>query len=256
MAKGTKDLTQAEIRTNLKKDDSLLLINSETKEVQQLQIKDLPCCVSPDEEDITLIDRSGENVLQFKNRSASQGLGFKILRTDPLTSRMSKTTLDVTKYPTLKGDLTLTIDGVSRQLNLTPGNQRLVKFKVNSGASYNENINVNVRYLGRTKELKIPITTVENTAAKVAAKIVNAISLNPFSNQKFEIDPAYADTIIMTAYEKLAPAWTDEYISNGAGTTFSKNVITEGESPDSKKRILKKKINKAQSISKRVVYKN
>lgn len=82
MAEGTKDVSQAQIRTDLKKKDRLLIVNEETKEVQQLAIEDFPSGSNPDEEDITLNDTDG--LLQFKDREYQpeefSGLGTKILR--------------------------------------------------------------------------------------------------------------------------------------------------------------------------------
>lgn len=45
---GTKDVSQAEVRTDMSTSDKLLLVNAVTKEVQQVEITTLAEAIAPD----------------------------------------------------------------------------------------------------------------------------------------------------------------------------------------------------------------
>ena len=48
MGQGTKDVSQAQIRTDMVDSDTLLLVNGLTKEVQQVELKTLAEQIAPD----------------------------------------------------------------------------------------------------------------------------------------------------------------------------------------------------------------
>ncbi|MGJ1327640.1 hypothetical protein [Sphingobacterium multivorum] len=115
VTEGTKDVSQAQIRTDLNKNDKLLLVNSETKEVMQIPVGNLPTG-SPDEEDITTHQENDFNVLRFKDRPAvlttGGGNGYVILRKKKIIRKYRITCTNPTTAVTVDSDVTFIINNV------------------------------------------------------------------------------------------------------------------------------------------------
>lgn len=190
--------------------------------------------VQADEEDLTVIQESGIDVLKFKDRKSDpegvSGMGYKVLRKSRIIEGIGCATMvEISSLPKNTGEVTIRLNGITNNLYVSAGSYHRNRLVVKQGCKtagtitvgmggYDQNFNVN----------PVDHGTPEKLASFLADKYF-----------KYYTQVLNGKEITFTS-DEMKFMWDGYFVAGNTGVLIEYVRLSQGEAPDTLEGIVKK----------------